>query len=105
MLRSIVGKLRRLTVSFNVLTSSTYTAEVAYGLPTRRFSSFRQAANEAAISRLYGGIHYREACENGQQQGQQVDQQVLTTVRLIDPNQAKQPASPTGTTDRRGGKR
>lgn len=94
-----------LTRLFGADLAFTDSTEVAYGLPTRRFSSFRQAANEAAISRLYGGIHYREACEHGQQQGQQVGQQVLTTVRLIDPNQAKQPASPTGTTDRRGGKR
>ncbi|QPH41151.1 vanadium-dependent haloperoxidase [Pedobacter endophyticus] len=43
--------------------------EIDYGLPIREFSSFNQAANEAAISRLYGGIHYRPAIENGQVQG------------------------------------
>jgi membrane-associated phospholipid phosphatase len=31
----------------------------------RTFTSFRAAASEAAISRLYGGIHYRAAIENG----------------------------------------
>ncbi len=66
---------------------------------------FRQAANEAAISRLYGGIHYREACEHGQRQGQQVGQQVLTKIRLIEPSQAKQPSYTTGTTNRRVRKR
>ena len=43
--------------------------EVPYGLPARTFSSFNQAAAEAAISRMYGGIHYRAAVEIGLQQG------------------------------------
>ena len=43
--------------------------EIDYGLPVRQFNSFNEAANEAAISRLYGGIHYREAIANGQTQG------------------------------------
>jgi hypothetical protein len=47
----------------------TDTTEVEYGAGKRSFSSFRQAAEEAAISRLYGGIHYRSAIENGVQQG------------------------------------
>jgi len=47
----------------------TDTTEVEYGAGKRSFISFRQAAEEAAISRLYGGIHYRSAIENGVQQG------------------------------------
>ncbi|GAL68402.1 hypothetical protein JCM19301_2009 [Jejuia pallidilutea] len=43
--------------------------EVFFGLEERHFKSFKQASNEAAISRLYGGIHYIDACENGVQQG------------------------------------
>lgn len=39
------------------------------GLAPRSFSSFAQAAQEAAISRLYGGIHYRAAIERGLEQG------------------------------------
>jgi PAP2 superfamily len=39
------------------------------GLPARRFRSFRHAANEAAISRLYGGIHFRPAIDLGLAQG------------------------------------
>lgn len=39
------------------------------GLPPRHFESFREAAEEAAISRLYGGIHYRAAIERGLEQG------------------------------------
>jgi hypothetical protein len=39
------------------------------GLKPRSFPSFQAAANEAAISRLYGGIHYRAAIELGADQG------------------------------------
>jgi membrane-associated phospholipid phosphatase len=35
----------------------------------RTFKSFWEAAEEAAISRLYGGIHFRSAAENGLEQG------------------------------------
>lgn len=47
-------------------------SEELFEIPARTFTSFRQAAAEAAISRLYGGIHYRDAIENGQQQGKQL---------------------------------
>ncbi len=39
------------------------------GLPPRAFPSFRAAADEAGISRLYGGIHFRAAIERGLAQG------------------------------------
>jgi hypothetical protein len=39
------------------------------GLPPRTFYSFFQAADEAALSRLYGGIHYMPAIELGLMQG------------------------------------
>jgi hypothetical protein len=48
----------------------------------RSLTSFEAAASEAAISRLYGGIHYRAAIENGLRQGRCVGQAVLNNVRL-----------------------
>lgn len=39
------------------------------GLPPRSFRSFADAAQEAAASRLYGGIHFRSAIERGLAQG------------------------------------
>jgi membrane-associated phospholipid phosphatase len=39
------------------------------GLPARSFLSFRAAAEEAGISRLYGGIHFRPAIEDGLDMG------------------------------------
>ena len=46
--------------------------EVEFGLPKRTFESFQQAADEACISRLYGGIHYMDAIEQGKWQGKRV---------------------------------
>jgi PAP2 superfamily len=46
------------------------------GFEPRSFSSFREAAEEAAISRLYGGIHFRPAIEVGLHQGTCVGQAV-----------------------------
>ena len=39
------------------------------GLKPRSFKSFAAAAEEAGISRLYGGIHFRAAIDNGLVQG------------------------------------
>ena len=48
----------------------------AHGIPPRSFRSFWDAAEEAAISRLYGGIHYRAAIEEGITQGKCVGARV-----------------------------
>jgi hypothetical protein len=45
------------------------TSHIRDGLPPRQFASFRAAAQEAAVSRLYGGIHFRTAIERGLEQG------------------------------------
>ena len=42
---------------------------VREGLKARPFKSFWAAAEEAGISRLYGGIHFRAAIEQGLAQG------------------------------------
>jgi hypothetical protein len=57
--------------------SYTDSVEVSYGLPPRSFTSFQQAAQEAAISRFYGGIHFMDAIENGLVTGRQVGHQVI----------------------------
>lgn len=50
----------------------TDTTENYIGMHPRSFTSFRQAADEACISRLYGGIHFRDAIENGREQGRRI---------------------------------
>lgn len=47
------------------------------GFEPRAFDSFWALAEEAAISRLYGGIHFRSAIENGLELGKCVGQHVL----------------------------
>ncbi|MHA6248288.1 vanadium-dependent haloperoxidase [Pontibacter sp. CAU 1760] len=55
--------------------------EVKYGLPVRSFGSFQAAAEEAAISRLYGGIHFMPAIVNGAEEGRQVGAYVVSKLK------------------------
>ncbi|MBN1661353.1 MAG: vanadium-dependent haloperoxidase [Anaerolineae bacterium] len=47
-----------------------------HGLPARTFDSFFAAADQAALSRLYGGIHYRPAIELGLVQGRCIGEKI-----------------------------
>ncbi|MEO6653737.1 MAG: vanadium-dependent haloperoxidase [Ilumatobacteraceae bacterium] len=62
------------TVLTDLLGMVTFTDDTHHerGLPARTFHSFEHAATEAAVSRLYGGIHYRPAIEHGLAQGQHI---------------------------------
>lgn len=60
---------------FGDVTFTDTTANSLY--PARTFDSFEEAANEAAMSRLYGGIHFRTACEVGVTQGECIGEAVL----------------------------
>jgi hypothetical protein len=51
--------------------------EVEFGLPPRSFVSFQQAADEAAISRFYGGIHFRPAISYGLEEGRRIGELVV----------------------------
>lgn len=51
--------------------------EVDWGLPARKYDSFYEASEEAAVSRLYGGIHYGPAIWEGVKQGQAVGEYVI----------------------------
>lgn len=50
------------------------------GLATRSFGSFSAMAEEAALSRLYGGIHFRSAIDFGLDQGRCIGGKVDTLV-------------------------
>lgn len=56
--------------------------ELAFGLPIRSFESFREAADEAAISRMYGGIHYRAAVAVGVKQGRDLGNLVVDRLKM-----------------------
>ena len=46
----------------------------ADGIPARQFKDFWAAANDAGISRMYGGIHFRAAIDQGLSQGRCIGQ-------------------------------
>lgn len=66
-----------LTHLFGENLAFTDTAHEDEGMPGRSFPSFQAAAQEAGISRLYGGIHYRAAIDRGLEQGACVGQSTL----------------------------
>ena len=57
-------------------------SELIYGLPVRKFSSFTAASDEAAISRMYGGIHYMPAIKNGVDQGRELGRFIVSKIKL-----------------------
>ena len=58
----------------------TDSTEIEFGMPARSFKSFYQASAEAGISRMYGGIHYRPAVEQGQKQGRAIGELIASRV-------------------------
>jgi len=80
---SVISSAAALTLTklFGENFSFTDSTEVEFGLKPRHFTSFIQASEEAAISRIYGGIHYRPACENGVEQGRKIGHLVVQSIR------------------------
>lgn len=64
------------TVSF------TDTTHLRIGMAPRSFNSFYDAAVECSNSRVYGNIHYRNACENGVIMGQNIGETIVDRVKL-----------------------
>jgi hypothetical protein len=54
---------------------------LAIGHPPRRFNSFQEAADQAALSRLYGGLHYPMGNEGGKILGRCVARLTLERLR------------------------
>lgn len=54
----------------------------ALNFAPRSYTSFYQAATEAAVSRLYGGIHYSSGNNEGLAQGNCLGQTILTTINF-----------------------
>ncbi len=55
-------------------------SEMEYDLPSRDYTSFLQASEEAALSRLYGGIHYMPSITYGIEQGERVGLHLIETL-------------------------
>lgn len=62
----------------------TDSSQITLDMKPRSFSSFHEAANEASISRLYGGIHYLPALFVGSDQGRKIGIRVLQKVLNVE---------------------
>ncbi|WP_276503821.1 vanadium-dependent haloperoxidase [Terrimonas pollutisoli] len=67
--------------------SFTDTSSLEFGIESRRIVSFREAAKEAAMSRLYGGIHYRFDNEQGNVAGRKLGDFIIQRLKLKKENQ------------------
>jgi len=56
------------------------TSDLKYIGMQRHFNSFQEAAAEASISRVYGGIHYRTGVEAGAAQGKKVGELIIERI-------------------------
>ena len=62
--------------------SFTDTSSLEFGIESRTIMSFREAAQEAALSRLYGGIHYRFDNAEGNAAGKKLGEFVVGRLKL-----------------------
>jgi hypothetical protein len=60
----------------------TDTSSLEFGIKSRPIVSFRKAAEEAAISRLYGGIHYRFDNDHGNEAGRRLGSYIVTRLKM-----------------------
>ncbi|HEY4326866.1 MAG TPA: vanadium-dependent haloperoxidase [Mucilaginibacter sp.] len=70
-----------LTSVFGDNIAYTDTSELEFGIKSRSFKSFRNAADETAWSRFYGGIHFHNSCVVSNQFGKIVGDSVV--VKLV----------------------
>jgi PAP2 superfamily len=68
------------TVLTNLIGDNVSFSTSSIGLPgvTRNFTNFQQAAQEAGISRIYGGIHFLSANTSGLECGEQIGDYVIS---------------------------
>lgn len=55
--------------------------EVIFGMGSREFRSYQDAAWEVSMSRFYGGIHYMESITEGNRQGRAIGDMVMAAVK------------------------
>jgi hypothetical protein len=69
-----------LTALFGDETPFEDATHVALGHPIRRYRSFREAAAQVAMARLYGGMHYPMGNENGAEQGRCIGETIIRRI-------------------------
>jgi hypothetical protein len=60
----------------------TDTSSTEFGIAPRSFNSFREASQEAGLSRILGGIHYRTDVDSGYLQGARVGRLVVARLKM-----------------------
>ncbi len=71
-----------MTEYFGDRLSFTDTSLLEFGIANREIKSFRDAAQEASISRLYGGIHYRFDLDEGNAAGRKLGEHIVARLRM-----------------------
>ena len=71
-----------LTSVFGDHMAYTDTSEVEFGLKSRRFTSFNQAAEETSWSRFYGGIHFHNSCIVSTRYGQTLGDSIVSKLKM-----------------------
>lgn len=71
-----------LTYQFGENFAYTDSTEMPFGNPPRSFPSFKAAASEACISRMYGGIHFTPAIVEGRFMGDSIGEYINATLTL-----------------------
>jgi len=62
--------------------SFTDTSLLEFGIKSRQIESFRKAAVEAGMSRLYGGIHYHFDLDEGNKMGKQIGELIVRRLEM-----------------------
>jgi len=71
-----------LTSAFGDNFAYTDTTELEFGIKSRSFTSFRQAADENNWARFYGGIHYHNSCIVSTEYGKKVGSLVVSKLNM-----------------------
>jgi len=71
-----------MTAHFGDNLSFTDTSLLEFGIANREIKSFREAAKEAALSRLYGGIHYRFDNDAGAAAGRRLGEMIVDRIHM-----------------------
>jgi PAP2 superfamily len=71
-----------LTQIFGDNFSYTDSTEMEFGIKSRSFTSFRNAALETKISRFYGGIHYNYCCDRSNTLGRNIGDLIVDRVKM-----------------------
>jgi len=71
-----------LTSDFGEDFSYTDTTELEFGIRSRSFSSFKDAALETLVSRFYGGIHYKYCCVRSNKMGTELGDLIVSRLKM-----------------------